>query len=908
MRPPRPILALAIAVPLAAGALPRAPCDAARSSRVLAPARDDGAARAAWQDGRTLLWPGAEANGRFRLYYSAAGGLLVHADGRVEHADGALELAPANGAAAPEVDARDRYLGAGARLRVPAADRSRLAALLRDELVLVHETAGATSFTHLQSANALDDLYAAAADAALGPSVERGASQLRLWAPTARAVSVCWYADGRSPARAREPLARDARTGVWSRSEAGDVSGRYYLFLVEVHVPGAGRVLNRVADPYAVSASADSARSLFAQLDAPALAPPGWADAPRPAPPAHATDQVIYELHVRDFSVADDTVPRAHRGKYLAFTDRGSNGMRHLAALAAAGVTDVHLLPVFDFATVPEQGCIEPDIEGGGDDERPQALVRAVADRDCYDWGYDPVLYGAPEGSYASDAADGARRIVEFRALVMGLHALGLRVGMDVVYNHTLAAGQERWSVLDRIVPGYYQRLDRLGAVEHSTCCANTATEHRMMEKLMTDTVIRFARDYRIDSFRFDLMGHQPRAAMERLKRALAAAVGRDVPLIGEGWNFGEVADGARFVQASQAALGGSGIATFSDRARDALRGGTPADRGDALLAQGYLNGLGYDPNDRAGASERPALLAAADLVRAGLAGTLAGYRLETASGATLPLGALDYHGQPAGYAAAPGEVVNYVENHDNHTLFDADALKLPRATSHAERARVQVLGSAFVLLSQGIAYLHAGQETLRSKSLDRNSHDSGDWFNRLDWRYEDNGFARGLPPAPDNAPDWALERPLLADPSIKPAPEDIRFTLAATLDLLRIRASSGLFRLASAAEVERRLRFFNTGPGQVPTVIVGDLDGRGYPGAGFAEIVYLLNVDTRAQSLVIGALAGRAFTLHPVQRAAGAADRRPAEDARYEAATGRFVVPPRTALVWVVPREDAAR
>ncbi|MGN6151320.1 MAG: DUF3372 domain-containing protein, partial [Lysobacteraceae bacterium] len=481
--------------------------------------------------------------------------------------------------------------------------------------------------------------------------------------------------------------------------------------------------------------------------DAPDTKPPGWdADAaPRPAPAADNVDMAVYELHVRDFSRDDASVRAPWRGKYLAFTETGSAGMRHLRALQAAGLTDVHLLPVYDFASVPERGCVVPQVpKAAPDGEAHQAAIAKTAATDCFNWGYDPWHYGAPEGSYAVQA-DGAARVREFRAMVQALHAAGLRVGMDVVYNHTFAAGQDPKSALDRIVPGYYHRLDATGKVARSTCCENTATEHRMMAKLMIDTAARWVRDYRIDSFRFDLMGHQPRAAMERLQHAVDAAAGRHVPLIGEGWNFGEVADGARFVQASQRSLAGSGIGSFSDRARDALRGGGCCDGGAALVdAKGWLNGLA--DGDDAAAAKR-----AADLVRVGLGGTLATMRMATADGRTQAFSAIDYAGQPAGYAAAPGEAVNYVENHDNMTLFDLGAMRLPRDTSREDRARVQLLGAAFVALAQGVAYYHAGIDVLRSKSLDKNSFDSGDGFTRLEWTLTDKGFGAGLPKRADN-------------------------------------------------------------------------------------------------------------------------------------------------------------
>ena len=482
--------------------------------------------------------------------------------------------------------------------------------------------------------------------------------------------------------------------------------------------------------------------------------------------------------------------------------------------------------------------------------------------------------------------------------MVMALHRAGLRVGMDVVYNHTTTSGQAQSSVLDRIVPGYYQRLDGSGVVERSTCCANTATEHLMMGKLMSDSIELWATQYKIDSFRFDLMGHQPRAVMEALGRRVDAATGRRVNLIGEGWNFGEVADGSRFVQASQLSLNSSGIATFSDRARDALRGGGPSDSGKALVERkGWLNGLG---NDRDAPGAAAALAQAAELVRVGLAGSLRDYALVDLHGKPVLLSDIDYHGQPAGYASQPDEVVNYVENHDNQTLFDNNVYKLPVQTSTAERARVQVLALAVNAFSQGVAYFHAGVDTLRSKSMDRNSFDSGDWFNRLDWTYRDNYFATGLPPARENEANFPFIAPLLREAGIKPAPADIAWTRDAFRDLLRIRASSTLFRLRSAADIKQRLSFPQPANSHDPLLIAGHLQGHGYPGANFREILYLLNAGTQERSLELPSELGKHYVLHPVQRDANAADSR-AKQALYDMANGRFTVPARTAVVYVL-------
>ena len=882
-------------------------CDDAGFAQVLQAAAPI-EARAVWSDARRLWWPGmagALAPGEsFRLYHSAAGGLNAATGQRLAGHDGVIKLQPLP----PDTtrDARYTYLGPALGLQVAAGDAARLRGWHRGQMLLVHEstTGDVLAATATQAAGALDALYAGAAEIGdLGVSVGRGATTFKLWAPTALNVALCLHESAGSKASAVLPLTRDATTGIWQLRHKADLTGHYYSYLVDVFVRGTGWVRNRVTDPYSVSLNADSRLSYVADLAAPALAPALWRDTPSPhARAAVPTDMVVYELHVRDFSIGDTSVRSAYRGKYLAFTEAASNGMKHLRALADAGLTDVHLLPVFDIASVPESGCVAPAIPSAApDSEAQQAAVMAVAATDCFNWGYDPLHFNAPEGSYATNANDAATRIREFRQMVQALHRAGLRVGMDVVYNHTSASGQKAHSVLDRIVPGYYHRLNAKGEVETSTCCDNTATEQRMMGKLLTDSVLLWARHYGIDSFRFDLMGHQPRALMEQAKAKLKQEHGRNIHFIGEGWNYAEVENGKRFVQASQLSLNGSGIGTFSDRGRDAARGGHDAS-GEALFArQGWLNGLFHDPNAYSGTATRTQLLQAADMVRVGLAGSLRDYRMTTFDGQLRKLEDIAYNGQPAGYVSQPSEVVNYVDNHDNQTLFDINAYRLPRGTSSVERARVQILGAATTAFSQGVAYFHAGLDILRSKSLDRNSYDSGDWFNRLDWSYRDNGFGAGLPPKPDNGRDWAWMGPLLADASIKPRPTDIAWTRDAFRDLLRIRASSTLFRLRSAAEVQQRLTLHNLGPEQLPTVMAAHLDGRGLAGAAFSELVYFVSVDKAEQRIRVPALAGRGFRLHPVHLAAGAADQRPKDAARFDAATGEFIVPPRTAVAFVV-------
>jgi pullulanase len=857
-------------------------------------------ARAVWLNKSLIKWPRVTSGGGIKLYHSATGQIVAPKDGKVAGADGFITLEAFSGSVPTAAAERFKWVEAGAVLAVKTADQPRLASLLKGQLLLVQENAGGDvqNATNTQAAGALDDLYAdAEAVSDLGVNINSGSTRFKLWAPTAQKAYVFTYDSATGKAASVDEMVLDAATGVWSASRTGDLSGKYYKFAVEVFVRGVGLVRDLATDPYSLSLSANSERSYIASLSAANLKPAGWDTSAIPAKVTANTDMVVYELHVRDFSVSDSSVSAANRGKYAAFGEAGSNGMKHLKALADAGVTDIHLLPTFDIASVPEVGCTTPAVAAAAPDaQTQQATVAAGAAGDCFNWGYDPLHFTAPEGSYASDAADGAKRIIEFRQMVMGLHAAGLRVGMDVVYNHTSASGQNEKSVLDRLVPGYYHRLNADGTVANSTCCDNTATENRMMGKLMIDSAIVWARDYKIASFRFDLMGHQPRAVMEQLRSKVNAAAGREVQLFGEGWNFGEVANDARFVQAKQGGLAGSGIGTFGDKLRDAVRGGGCCDSGNALVTeQGFINGLYYAPNAQAGDRPLNDLRWRGDLIKGGLAGSIRDFALTTHWDANVQL--KDLGG--VGYASEPGEVVNYVENHDNHTLFDINALRLPASTSKEDRARVQMLGAATVAFSQGIAYYHAGVDTLRSKSLDRNSYDAGDWFNKLDWSYADNNFGVGLPRQSDNGDSWALLRPVLANADIKPGATEIAWTRDAFRDLMKIRNSTTLLRLRTAQDIRERLTFHNLGSAQVATVLAGHVNGNGYAGANFKELVYFINVGTAAQTVTIAALAGKAFVLHPAHTSG--ADRRPATAARYNAADGAFTLPARTAVVFVV-------
>ncbi|MEU5144015.1 pullulanase-type alpha-1,6-glucosidase [Streptomyces sp. NPDC021139] len=847
---------------------------------------------AVWIDRNTVAWNGSEGAASTQLLASRTGSLTAE-DGRLTGADQRW-LRLTKSALTDAQKARFPHLKAYTAWSVDPRDRDRVREALRGQVVAAQRTAtGALlAATGVQTAGVLDDLYADRATGAdLGPVFRHGRPTLSVWAPTAQDVSL---EIGDRTVRMR----RDDATGVWSVTGPKSWKGQPYRYAVKVWAPTAGEVVtNKVTDPYSLALTTDSERSLVVDLDDRSLAPRGWDGYGKPeAVPLR--DAQIQELHIRDFSVADPTADPDHRGTYLAFTDEKSDGSKHLRKLAEAGTSYVHLLPAFDIATVPEKKSEQtaPDCDLASlpaDSDKQQECVSEAAAKDAFNWGYDPYHYTVPEGSYATDP-DGTERTVEFRKMVKALNEDGLRVVMDVVYNHTAASGQAGTSVLDRIVPGYYQRLLPDGSVANSTCCANTATENAMMGKLVVDSVVTWAKEYKVDGFRFDLMGHHPKAnilavrkALDELTPAKDGVDGKKIILYGEGWNFGEVADDARFVQATQKNMAGTGIATFSDRARDAVRGGGPFDEDPGV--QGFASGLYTDPNSSKAngteAEQKARLLHYQDLIKVGLTGNLADYAFTDTSGKEVKGSEVDYNGAPAGYAAAPGDALAYADAHDNESLFDALAFKLPKDTSADDRARMQVLALATAALSQGPALSQAGTDLLRSKSLDRNSYDSGDWFNALHWNCADgNGFGRGLPPAADNRDKWPYAKPLLG--AVRVGCPQITGASAAYRDLLKIRTGEKDFSLATAGQVQSRLSFPLSGKDETPGVITMRL----------GDLVVVLNATPERQDQRLGAAAGTGYRLHPVQ-AAGADP--VVKESTYTARTGAFTVPARTVAVF---------
>ncbi|GAB3252066.1 hypothetical protein GCM10027425_10310 [Alteromonas gracilis] len=828
-------------------------------------------AKAQWlrADLIALELPDAEQR-RYRLHWSRDGGLGIDAEAVTGGSSAALRLDPAG--LPDDVVADFPHLEGYAALRLDRSTARQAREILTGQVAVASYdlNGGLHDATGVQLPGVLDDLYDGAARRDLGVTWRGGRPTLSVWAPTAQSVSA--VVAGRAV-----PMRRDG-DGVWSVSGPREWRGASYVYRIRVWAPSVSEVVvNEVTDPYSEALTTNSKASVIVDLDDPALAPAGWERHSGPRI-ERAVDRSVYELHVRDFSIADETVPAAERGTYLAFARRDSAGMRHLRRLADAGLNTVHLLPTFDIATIEERrrAQAEPacDLEAlPPDSTEQQACIDDVRARDGFNWGYDPFHYTTPEGSYATDP-EGPGRTREFRRMVQGLHGAGLQVVLDVVYNHTAADGQAATSVLDKVVPGYYHRLDATGAIETSTCCSNTATEHRMMEKLMIDSVLTWARDYKVDGFRFDLMGHHSLASMERLRAALDRLTprrdgvdGRSIYLYGEGWNFGEVADDARFTQATQANLAGSGIGSFSDRLRDAVRGGGPFDEDPRV--QGFASGLFTDPNgaevNGTREQQRERLLHEQDLIMLGLAGNLRDFTFTDSRGQRVRGGDVDYNGQPAGYAAEPGETVTYVDAHDNETLYDVLAMKLPTGTSMADRVRMNTLALATVSLSQGVAFWHAGTDLLRSKSLDRNSYDSGDWFNRVDWQRRESTFGSGLPPEADNGDKWSFMRPLLADRSLRPDAAAMDAAHARAQELLAIRSSSSLFRLGSAAAIGQKVSFVPSRPGTI-AMLIDDTRGRDADRRRDGILV-VLNVGTDAVS-VDGV--GRGWRLHDVQARGG--------------------------------------
>lgn len=653
--------------------------------------------------------------------------------------------------------------------------------------------------------------------------------------------------------------------------------------------------------------------SQFINLTDADLKPEGW-DNQTVATITHPEDAVIYEGHIRDFSIRDQSTSAAHRGKYLAFTEQGTAPVEHLKKLVENGLTHFHVLPATDMATVNEnaseriemtdtlaklcskinnvaaacktqhpsatiESILANSLPGSSD---AQALVDAMRGLDGFNWGYDPQHFFAPEGSYAT-VPEGEARVRELRAMNQALHNIGLRVILDVVYNHTSSSGVNDNAVLDKVVPGYYHRYDPVsGAIEQSTCCENTATEHRMMAKLVTDSLVLLAKEYGYDGFRFDVMGHMPKQAILAARTAVQA-VDPDTYFYGEGWNFGEVANNRLFEQATQANMAGSEVGTFNDRIREAVRGG-------ALFATEAKDDYLRDQ----------------DTLRLSLAGNLQHYVLKDFNGNSAKGSSFSWNSQPTAYALDPADSINYVSKHDNETLWDILQYKHAIGLSLENRLRVQNIAASIPLLSQGVPFLQMGDDLLRSKSMDRNSYDSGDWFNYVDFTYNTNNWNVGLPLAQDNSSKWKQITAISANPNAAAAMADIEMASGVFNEFLRIRQQSRLFRLTDEQSIIERLGFHNVGKRQQQGVIVMSLDD----GLGLSDldptvdaIVVMINGTAIEQSHTVPTAAG--FSLHEVQANSVDAKVRSASFSQ-GADAGTFTVPAYSTAVFVKKQSGA--
>ncbi len=871
--------------------------------------------KAHWVRRDTILWNTVGSpKYQYALFYSPEAALELTANGL----EGGVEIPLTYTASGADSETKKKFphLASFTTLKVESAADLPYAAILKSEIAVLmrDENGRVVDVTGVQLPGVLDDLYTY--DGPLGVTFAGRTPVLRVWAPTAVSVTLHLFEDAVNDFARKLPMQWEAKSGVWSIRGEPDWAGKFYLYEVEVYVPSESKIVkNLVTDPYSLSLSTNSKRSQIVNLDDPALKPKGWDRLKKPP----FEDVVVYELHIRDFSVYDETVPAEWRGTYKAFTVTGSNGMKHLRALAEAGLTHIHLLPAFDIASVDEDKStwktVDETLLASYPPNSDQQLlaVSAINGVDGFNWGYDPFHYTTPEGSYATNP-QGTPRIIEFREMVQSLNENGLRVVMDVVYNHTNASGQDEKSVLDKVVPGYYHRLNGEGRVENSTCCSNTATEHNMMRKLMVDSVVTWARAYKVDGFRFDLMGHHMLEDMKAVRAALDALTpgkdgvnGKEIYIYGEGWDFGEVAGNARGVNATQQNIGGTGIGAFNDRLRDAARGGSPF--GD-IREQGFVTGIYFQPNSaekRDSDAQKWKLFDYSDWIRITLAGALRNYEIMRGNGDIVPARLVLYNGSAAGYALNPRENVVYVSAHDNETLWDIIQIKAAEYVPIAERIRMNNLALSLVAFSQGVPFFHTGDDILRSKSLDRNSYNSGDWFNRLDWTYNTNNWGVGLPG--EGREKWDVFRPLLANPNLRVGKSDILFVHQVFREFLQIRRSSRLFRLPDAEAIQKSVSFLNTGPTQTPGLIVMRLTNTGNVSTLldnrfdpiYNEIVVLFNTAPQAAQFAHPEFIGKKFELHPVQ--AASVDE-VVKRSDFDTANGKFTVPGRTTAVFVMRRE----
>jgi pullulanase len=497
----------------------------------------------------------------------------------------------------------------------------------------------------------------------LGNTYTKMETKMRVWAPTATAVKVVTYAKADTAlADGVETAMTSDVNGTWVAKVAGDKDGLIYNYRVTVD-----GVTNEAVDPYVRATTINGARGVV--VDLAKTNPANWKKT-KPAFSGKSVDAVIYELHVRDFSMdASSGIPAAHKSKYLAFTDLNTtnNGQKTgISAIKDLGVTHVELLPIFDYASVDEASP-------------------------SFNWGYDPMNYNVPEGSYSSDPTKPTARITELKQAIQAMHDQKLRVNMDVVYNHVYNAGAFSQ---ESIVPGYWFRTDETGSLTNGSGCGNdVASERPMVRKFIVDSIKYWASEYNLDGFRFDLMGLMDIQTINEVTAALKV-IDPTIIVIGEGWNMGTLPDDQKANQINIAKL--NNVAMFNDQIRDGLKGSV------------------FNSTDTGWATGK---ISAASDIFAGIVGNT------------------DYSAAflTKWTTTAPGQSVNYVEAHDNLTLADKLTASV-KGVSPASVAQLSQFASSVAFLSQGVPFLQAGQEFLRSKNGNENSYKSDDATNSLKW------------------------------------------------------------------------------------------------------------------------------------------------------------------------------
>ena len=507
----------------------------------------------------------------------------------------------------------------------------------------------------------------------LGATYTTASTTFKLWSPAAQRARVKLYDSDAPEATPIDEIDMNEVDGAWTATVDGDIDGTYYTYQIRVN----GNWRAEATDPYARTAGTNGLRGQVVNLDD--TNPAGWENDQRP-PLRSQADAVIYELHVRDLSM-DPNSGIDNKGKFLGLTERGtktpagvSTGLDHLIEM---GVTHVHLLPSFDFFTVDESRPDDPQ----------------------FNWGYDPLNYNIPEGSYSTDPSDGKVRIREFKQMVMALHEAGIRVVMDVVYNHT---GRSEDSNFQELIPDYFYRFRDDGTMSNASGCGNEiASERPMVRKFIRESVAYWMQEYHVDGFRFDLMAIHDIPTMNEISKTLHTQ-DQSVLVYGEGWTAGDspLPDSLKALKHNTPQL--DRIAAFSDDVRDGIKGSV-FNHEEKGFASG---GRGLDQT-----------------IRFGVVGSTQHPQITYDS--------VNYSSAP--WAPEPTQAISYASCHDNHTLWDR-LLISNRDAGPTAREKMHRLALGIVLTSQAIPFLHAGTEMCRTKDGDENSYKSGDEVNSIKW------------------------------------------------------------------------------------------------------------------------------------------------------------------------------